>query len=228
MKTLGVWHRTYYNKLAFKTAFQEFRKFFPESPYLIISDTGDDFSEYVDEKTFFIMSKIRLWGTGPNAYFNDNLDQWMEYYGSLKKACEICNTDYIMSMEDDVLIKERFDIIEDFDICGPCVATIPERTQNYIRKNLLDNFGVTEEKKYFYGLSGGAIFNAKKFLENYDKIIDNLKKLHNEYTFNLTEPVSAVADANFVIHFNLLNLNYVCSPWLGKEIIHPFKDYYGK
>lgn len=222
MKTLGAYHRTYYNGVAFKKAFEEFRRFFPTSPYVIISDNGDDFSEYVNEHTFFIKSNIRLWGTGPNAQYGDNFEQWENFYNMIKKSCELCNTDYIISMEDDVLIKNKFEIDFDFDHCGPCyLAKLPDHTVSFIEKKLNKTLLNTH-----YGLSGGAMFNRKKFIDNFDKIIYNLKKYHLDYSNNLKEIITLVGDGNFTTNLNLIGLDYVCNPWLGKEIIHPFKKYY--
>lgn len=223
MRTLGVYHRTYHNKRAFEVAFKEFRVFFPESPYVIISDNGDDFSNYIDNKTFFIKSKVRLGGTGPEAFLNNNLTKWLDFYERIKECCEICKTDYMLTMEDDVLIKNHFVIDHDFDICGPCKSMLPQHTINFIEK-----FINRKKENYYYGLSGGAIFNTKKFLDNYDTIINNLKKYHEEYSNNISELPTLVGDGNFVTHFNLLNLDYECSKWLNNEIIHPFKQYYDK
>jgi hypothetical protein len=221
MKSLGVFHPSYYNAKEFKSAFQNFRKYFPDSPYLIYSDMGDDFSEYVDDKTFYKRADIRYYGTGPKSYWGDDWDIWFSYYQRLKDSCEICNTDYIMVMEDDVLITRNFTIEEDFNFCGPCNAEISPKIIEYIENRL----GYKIQNTH-YGLCGGSIFNARKFLENYDSILENLKNLHYEYTFNLTENHGFVPDCNFTIHFNLLGLGYSCSPWVKDgTIIHPYKNW---
>jgi len=93
MKTLGAFHSAYYNKEQFKYAFSNFRKHFPNSPYLIYSDMGDDFTEYEDKNTFFKKSDIRFYGTGPNAIWSDKWELWHSYFKRLKDACEICDTD---------------------------------------------------------------------------------------------------------------------------------------
>jgi hypothetical protein len=220
MKTLGVFHSTYYNNEQFKYSFYQFKKHFPESPYLIYSDMGDDFSEYVDENTYFKKSNIRYYGTGPKSIWLDNWDLWSSYYGRLRESCEICQTDYILVMEDDVLINKKFQIEEDFDFCGPCKAKLSPHILNFFSsKNI-------KIENPFYGLCGGAIFNAKKFLENYDSIINNLKMFHYEYSNNLIEPISVSPDGNFTIQFNLLGMKYECSKFMmNGDIIHPYPGY---
>jgi hypothetical protein len=218
MKTLGIFHSTYYNKEQFKFSYENLRKHLPNIPYLIYSDNGDDFSEYCNDNTFYKKSNIRYYGTGPNSYWKDNWEIWFSYYQRLKDACEICKTDYIMVMEDDVLITQPIVIKNDFDFCGPCSGRLSHKIINYIEQK------INETISPFYGLCGGAIFNAKKFLENYDKILFNLKNYHYEYSSNLTDLVAIVGDGNFTIQFNLLGLKYNCSEWISNgTIVHPYK-----
>lgn len=222
MRSIGVYHSAYHNKRAFKFAFETFRKFFPDTPYVIYSDTGDDFSEYVNINTHYRRANIRFYGTGPNAFWYDNWEIWESYYGRIKDSCEICNTDYMLVMEDDVLITKKFELSKDFDVAGPCRAHLPYNTIKFIEKYLNRPMYSTH-----YGLCGGAMFNTKKFLDNYDKIISNLKMLHYEYSDNLKEPIAIVGDGNFVIQFNLLGFKYECLEHIiNTGIIHPFKQYY--
>ncbi len=216
---MGAIHSAYYNNDKFRRVFEIFRSHFPKVPYLIYSDMGDDFSGYIDDYTFYKRADIRYYGTGPNAYWYDNWDIWHSYYERLREACIVCDTDYIILMEDDVFIANTFEITIDFDLCGPCGnATLSNYITSYLERKL--------EKKInpYYGLCGGSIFNSKKFLDNYDRILDNLHSLHYEYSNNLTEPIAIVGDGNFTIQFNLLGLDYKCSKWAGKEIIHPWKS----
>jgi hypothetical protein len=217
-KSLGVFHSSYYNRDPFKFSFSNFRKHFPDSPYVIYSDMGDDFSEYVNENTHYRRSDIRYYGSGEKCYWRDNWDLWYSYYERLKISSEICNTDYILVMEDDVLITRKFDIEKDFNFCGPCSSKLSDFIINYIENKIGGKINP------FYGLCGGSIFNSKIFLDNYENILENLKKFHFEYSNNLKEPQSIVPDGNFTIQFNLLGLDYSCSPWMKDgSIIHPYK-----
>jgi hypothetical protein len=217
-RTIGAFHSAYYNNDKFKVVLGNFRNYFPVSPYVIYSDMGDDFTNHINDFTFYRRSEIRYFGTGPNAYWNDNWEIWHSYYKRLKDSCLICDTDYVILMEDDVLIRNYFEITEDFDLCGPCGGSLlTNHIVSYIEKKTGTKINP------HYGLSGGAIFNARKFLKYYNQILDNLHQYHYEYSDHLKEPVSLVGDGNFAIQFNLLGLNYTCSKWLGNEIIHPWK-----
>jgi hypothetical protein len=158
MKTIGALHNTFYKKEAFRYVFSNFRKYFPNNPYLIYSDMGDDFSEYIDENTFYKRADLRYYGTGPNAYWKDNWNIWHSYYQRLKDACGICQTDYILLMEDDVLITNHFEIDTDFDLCGPCHNTLSPFIISYLENKL------NKKINPFYGLCGGSIFNSRRFL----------------------------------------------------------------
>jgi hypothetical protein len=223
MATLGAFHQTYYKKKAFDFAYKQFRKHFPESPYLILSDNGDDFSEYEDTKTKFIKSDIRNYGGGPKSIDlikKENNYIWLDWYQRIKTACEFCDTDYIMMMEDDVYITSAFDITQDFEICGPKNCRLSDYTIDYIQN-------VTGKQiSGYYGFSGGSIMNARTFLENYDRIIDNFEKMHAGYTNSRTDHTAAAGDANTTIQFLLLGKEYTFSPWLGNQILHPYKDLY--
>lgn len=222
MKTLGVIHRTYYNKKAFKHAFENFRKFFPKSPYVILSDDGDDFSEYANENTFYVRTNVRAYGTGPNSVWYDRMEILHDFYYRIKQACEITQTDYLLLMEDDVLVRNVFQIENDFDLCGPCRGKISSNMINFIKRHI-----TTTEQNFYYGFSGGAILNCKSFLDNYEKIIESANLYYKEYSDNLTEPIAMVGDGNLTFHFYLLGLNYSCSKWLTDgTMVHPFKDYY--
>ena len=224
MKTLGAFHQTYYKKFAFKMAYNQFRKHFPDSPYVILSDCGDDFSEYQNDKTFFIKSELRNYGGGSGAvrlFTNPENDYvWIDWYERIKKACELCQTDYLIMMEDDVLIKSNFKIDFDFDICGPTINKLDGMIIKFI-ENI-----VGYKISGWYGFNGGCMLNCKTYLQNYDNLIQNFKKYHKIYTDNYQNLIALAGDANTMIQFYLLGKEYSSSPWYGKEIIHPYKAFY--
>jgi hypothetical protein len=223
-RTLGAFHQTYYKRKSFDFSFQKFRSNFPDSPYLILSDNGEDFSEYENENTFFIKSEIRNYGGGPSAeiIFKDPKSDhiWIDWYSRIKKACEICGTDYLIMMEDDVYIKEGFEINFDFDLCGPIVNKLSDFTIRFIENK------IGKKISGYYGFSGGSILNCKTYIENYDQIIHNFINFHKDYSNNYRDPISLAGDANTMIQFYLIGKEYSHSPWIGNQIIHPYKEYY--
>jgi hypothetical protein len=226
MTTLGAFHQTYYKRNSFDFAFNQLRKNFPEIPYLILSDSGDDFHEYQNSNTFFIKSEIRNYGGGPNADIlfrspeNDFI--WIDWYNRIKIACEICGTDYLLMMEDDVYIRERFEINFNFDLCGPMINKLSDYTIRFIQNKIGKNISG------YYGFCGGSILNCRTYLENYDIIIENFKKFHREYTNNYQDRISLAGDANTMIQFYLIGKEYSNSPWYGNQILHPYKNHYSE
>ena len=217
--TIGVYHQSYYNKKAFQFAYNSFRKHFPTSPYVIYSDNGDDFSEYVSEYCHYRHSNVRNYGTGENAYWRDNVDIFINYYTRIKDACELCKTDYMMIMEDDVYVTKSFEITEDFDMVGPCRAKL----DSYLIQFITQTIG--REFNDHYGMCGGSMFRTSIFVDNFNTIIDNLRKYQEKLAKESV--IASVGDGNLTVQFNLLGYNYKCSQWMQNgTIIHPYKNYY--
>jgi hypothetical protein len=219
MKSLGVYHQSYYNQKAFQFAYNSFRTHFPTSPYVIYSDNGDDFSEYVSEHCYYRHSNVRNYGTGENAYWRDNVDMFINYYTRIKDACELCKTDYMLMMEDDVYVTKSFQITEDFDMVGPCRAKLDSYLVQFITQT------IGREFNDYYGMCGGSMFRTSIFVDNFNTIIDNLHKYQEKMAKE--SHIASVGDGNLTVQFNLLGYNYKCSQWMQNgTIIHPYKNYY--
>jgi hypothetical protein len=219
MRTLGVYHQSYYNKQAFKFAYSSFRTHFPTAPYVIYSDNGDDYSEYQSDYCFYRRSDVRNYGTGDNAYWRNNVDMFINYYSRIKEACELCKTDYMMIMEDDVYVTKSFEITEEFDVTGPCVSMLDSYLIRFITRT------VGREFNWHYGMCGGSMFRTNIFIDNFDTIIDNLRRYQE--TLSKESIISCVGDGNLTVQFHLLGYDYKCSPWIRDgTIIHPYKNYY--
>lgn len=219
MKTLGVYHQSYYNKKAFQFAYSSFREHFPTSPYVIYSDNGDDFSEYASEYCYYRRSDVRNYGTGDNAYWRANVDMFINYYTRIKDACELCKTDYMLIMEDDVYVRKPFQITEDFDVVGPCVAQLDSYLIGFITRTM------NKEFNWHYGMCGGSMFRTSIFVDNFNTIIENLRKYQE--TLSKESIISCVGDGNLTVQFHLLGYDYKCSPWIRDGTIqHPYKNYY--
>lgn len=219
MRTLGVYHQSYYNRQAFKFAYSSFRTHFPTAPYVIYSDNGDDYSEYQSEYCFYRRSDVRNYGTGDNAYWRNNVDMFINYYSRIKEACELCKTDYMMIMEDDVYVKEPFELYRDFDFAGPCVAKLDSYVLGFLTRKTGKHF------EGYYGMCGGSIFRTSILVDNFYKIIHNLRTYQED--LSKESIISCVGDGNLTIQFHLLGYEYLCSPWLNGRIIqHPHKQYY--
>ena len=90
--------------------------------------------------------------------------------GEIQEAfCELCGTDHIIMMEDDILIRGEIHVPDDWEFAGQA------KPGNYLREEFLDymtrKYGVEWNVNY-YGTGGGSIFNAKTFLANYDRVIN--------------------------------------------------------
>lgn len=147
------------------------RDHYPDSDLVISSDNGSDFTEisgkykavhYIhgDVSHGYPESKERYGWTASQAGL------WLE---RLYEACKHITTEYVMLMEEDILVKERFK----FPAFG--IVMIPNI------KNHISQCGMDWVKRRggnttypYYSAGGGTIINRKKFIQSYENHIDSL------------------------------------------------------
>ena len=118
----GVFYQVFRKNKAVYFALENFRKHFPQNPIVLISDAGDDFSDYAEEfNCTFDFRENNIFGPSlgyhnyPGAF---NSIRMLEWWDRQKMVCEVTNMDYVMIMEDDVYVREPFDIQAPFALRG--------------------------------------------------------------------------------------------------------------
>lgn len=165
MKTFGVYHQCFKNRKATEFAIEEFRKYNPDTPYLLLSDSGDDFSDLAERYDC-------IW-----IYDNKNVgmdylppEDAMTLYNRLINCFEILKTDYVMLMEDDVLCRGKLEIgDEDFNLAASYVPGNDLKLWNII----LEKYNPTPNINW-YGATGGSFLNKNIFTEQ--EHIDLIRK----------------------------------------------------
>jgi hypothetical protein len=156
MKTFGAYHQCFNNRKATEFAIEQFRKYNPDVPYLLLSDAGDDFSDLAEKYNCIWM------------YDNKNVgmdylppEDAMILYSRLVNCFQILNTDYVLLMEDDVLCRAKLEMgDEDFDLSA-----------SYVPGNTLQLWDIILEKYNsnpninWYGATGGSFLNKNIFTE---------------------------------------------------------------
>lgn len=249
MNNLGAFFQTYKNKKAVEFVIENYRKYYPESPITLISDGGSDFSEIAEKyKCNYIHSFVNLGQPGSqNIKINSdysinprlafNKEETFIWLNRLYQACKYSvanNSDHILFLEDDVYIKKIISYLPSNDgfSCG-------ENKDNLINPILIEYL----EKKYniifnvrYYACCGGAIFNAKAFVEKYYFIINFLDK---EYDIiqSLDNRFGWLDLYMHVIHY-LIGCKYEVNPefaetWMNVpwesekySIVHQYKNFY--
>ena len=120
MSEFGAIYPCYNNKKATSFVLENFRRCFPNNPILLISDGGLDFSDVAEKYSCFYEWRDNIFGNSDNGYNKDffNAARTKEWYSRHKRACDLCQTDYMMLLEDDVWIREPFKLTEPFALKG--------------------------------------------------------------------------------------------------------------
>ena len=186
MNNIGAFFQTYKNTKATEFVLENFRKHHPNSPITLISDAGNNFTDLSNKYNCnYIHSFVNLGRQGtqnikinseypidPRLGFNkEETFIWINrFYESCKFSIKN-NCDYIIMLEDDVYITNPITNLPSGGFsCG-------ENNDNFINPNLIEYL----QKKYdanfdvkYYSCCGGAIFNARIFVEKYYFILNFL------------------------------------------------------
>lgn len=230
----GVFYQVFRKNKAVRFALENFRKHFPENPIVLISDAGDDFSDYAEEfNCIFNMCKDNIFGPSlgyhnyPGAF---NSIRMLEWWSRQKMVCEATKMDYVMIMEDDVYVREPFDIQAPFALRG---VQSGDPLQFRLLEDIKNSSGLDGTN---YGMCGGSIYNANIFLEIYDDVVEDIKEnMDRRLIDNYDEWYLLTAvDANITYHYNKKGHKYEAAPWLGQvcegnthlPVVHQWKEHY--
>lgn len=214
MKSLGAFYQVYNNKPAARHVLGHFKQCFPNSPVVLISDGGEDFSDVAHEYGCFYTKRHNI----VNNFINPcNAAQMREWWFRQKLTTKVCKTDYVILLEDDVYIQQSFEIKEDFHLrgvrCGNAFSPM-------MLKDISDSSPILHHTND-YGMCGGSIYNTASLLSVYSDVVREIKERHDNLLSNSQYYLLGVYDANIVYHFNKRGYTYEQSPWLGEVLRNP-------
>ena len=232
MIEFGVFYQVYNNERAVRFVLDNFRNHFPNNPVVLISDGGDNFSNVADEYNCKFFMRENIFGDSVNNYpkFPYNAYRTIEWWKRQKLTCEETGQDYVMIMEDDVLVKDTFTLDSTFQLKG---VRVGNRFTGRMSHDVRD---LTGDEASLYGMCGGSIYNAKTFLSIYDDVINDIR--NNMDRMMEEDPDSynmlGAVDANITYHFAKRGYKYEVAPWLGEvregrfdlPVIHQWKEHY--
>ena len=227
----GVFYQVFRNNKAVRFALENFRKHFPDNPIVLISDGGDDFSEYEELYDCKFFMRENIYGNAENNYPPlYNAYRTIEWWKRQKLVCDQTKMDYVMIMEDDVYVQRPFDIEAPFALRG---VRGGDSLTPKIKEDIKENSGLDS---YIYGMCGGSIYNANIFLEIYDDVVKDIEENMDRL---LVEDYSSwyllgAVDANITYHYNKRGHKYEAAPWLGQvcegnihlPVVHQWKEHY--
>lgn len=227
-----VHHQCFKNRKATEFVIKSFREYHPDTPYVLWSDNGDDYSKICKEYNIdFILSDM-------NVGSNYTKDKLYEFFNRVRKTCESYpDKPYVLWMEDDVLIKGKIEIPENCDFCSwPDVGNkFQQLLGNYNFKNLCEKYNVTPNFDY-WTLAGGGIMSSdvftnkfniiEKFIEeDYENICPDFKNLmFYDVLFML---MHLICDKKYTVNPQVTEVHRN-SDWNNPKytLVHGFKEYY--
>ena len=226
----GVYYQVYNNKKAASFVLENFRKHFPSNPVVLISDGGDDFTDIADKYDCNFHMRENIYGDASNNYPTLPYDSYRlkEWWKRQKLVCKETNVDYTMIMEDDVYVKDHFNIDPPFHLRGVRIGNyFSGKMKNEVKEK--GNIDINN-----YGMCGGSIYNAKTLLEIYDDVMSDIDENHDELLKDNEYFLLGAVDANITYHFSKRGYGYEHASWLTEvrehnqnyPVIHQWKEHY--
>jgi hypothetical protein len=165
-----VWKNDEATEFAIKT----FREHFPKEPIRLISDNGNDYTNFIKKYNLdFDFSDKNIF---PKGRF-ESIEGCYEWLRRVNDTCLKYNTEWILLFEDDVLAKNSNITFPEEDSAGLICWSWYNGLHNLLssRNNRNKNVG--------YGMCGGAIFKRQVFIDAYNTInefdLEYLSQLDN-------------------------------------------------
>lgn len=171
---LGFFFSCYKENRAVENSLSELRKHYPDNPIYLVSDGGSDFNYLKDsyDNLFVSLEEDTMSST-----FNITDQNWREevhqnairqatyaVLNRLERAIEYCQTDYILMMDPDALVRGKLNIPEGVKLLGSRVNTgLPVELQVALSRipgaKVINCWGATP-----------ALFETKTFMDSWSRL----------------------------------------------------------
>lgn len=171
---LGFFFSCYKENRAVENSLSELRKHYPDNPIYLVSDGGSDFNYLKDsyDNLFVSLEEDTMSST-----FNITDQNWREevhqnairqatyaVLNRLERAIEYCQTDYILMMDPDALVRGQLNIPEGVKLLGSRVNTgLPVELQVVLSRipgaKVINCWGATP-----------ALFETKTFIDSWSRL----------------------------------------------------------
>lgn len=192
---------------ATKQVIEQARKHHPDSYYYLGVDGDRDYHDVALKNNCDLHLYTEPIG-GPVPPYGYDLKRTLEFLDRFHTACENCNTNHIIMMEDDVWITKPITVDRYWDHAG-ADTKVGNILPSFVL-DLIESHSGSRPDPFQYGAGGGTIFNKNVFLVNYTKNILWFKK-HFE-SIQEYYPTIGYIDCFMDVYYWLCGKKYYANP----------------
>jgi hypothetical protein len=210
MYELGAYLPIYKNLELAERTVKSFRNFYPKEPFYLLSDNGLDFSDLAKKyDCYYEHSDVN---TGINPYLSK--ESFSIQQNRFKRAFEYCCSDYVIYLEDDVLIRKKICIDPTVYIAGVMVGNIiPQALIKYLEDKYRCKFEHNQ-----YGACGGALLKRQTYIDNFN-IVERFIKEDLDIVIECCNRIIA-GDMLMVVLYTIFGYTYK----KNNEIVEVLRD----
>jgi hypothetical protein len=179
----GIYLQCHKNSFATYKCLENLRRFYPDCTVILLSDNGYDFTEMAKFfNCIYIHETENLWLTYKDLDSGSHIENSMKLINRVKHAFSLCKEEYVMWLEDDVIINSPIKGPLLYDINGFC----PNRIQDFSNIELAKTYGFIDiNKEYKFTGHGGSIFHKQNTITcfNNEPIIMDILLNWRKYRF---------------------------------------------
>ena len=206
----GAFLQCYKNPFASFACLQSFRKFYPSSTIVLLSDNGYDYTEMAKYfNCIYIHSNESLGLMYKDSYNDGKYDFSFKLIERVVNAFKLCKEEYIMWLEDDVHINSKISDNFKYHISGFC----PNLFSKVQLIELKKKYDIDINFDYHFSGHGGSVFHKNFFISSMDNKIIIRDLLENWVNYKL--PIEINQD----VLFSLIII--LCGGKIG-----PYKGHY--
>jgi hypothetical protein len=235
--TLGFIHSASNQLKSAEFVMQNIRQHYPDSSYIVLVDKGADYHPLATKYNTEILhcQKYNGYPVQPYGY---QPKQVMEFLERMWIGCIRCSEDYVMMVEEDVVVLKPITIPEGTIVMGYNTIDGNDYPPEFIK--MIESSCGREPNFKKYGSCGGTIFHRETFLDYFPMYMDFVD---NQLSHVLKYyPTAGWIDCFMTYLFQLGGLDYTPNPRLfnihprqmfdlskvpaDAEIVNNFKNYY--
>ena len=159
MHNIGAYFQCYKNPTATFHALENFRKSYPDTTIILLSDNGYNYSKMASHFNAIYIHETENLSPSVGYGYRNPISSYTKFIDRIRKVLPLIKEEYFMLLEDDVLTKKQY--TEEFKgtINGNCVNKIFAKTFKQIP------FYTGPPMDRFFSGHGGSVYHKEQFSE---------------------------------------------------------------